>query len=77
MVDTYEHSVKVAEEEVRNTIEKLKQNGNYYESMIKLQEQDYEQEVVKLQADFVDQQTEYNRAKKDLDNREEELQFEF
>ena len=76
-MDTYEHSVKVAQEEVRNTIEKLKQNGNYYESMIKLQEQDYEQEVVKLQADFVDQQTEYNRAKKDLDDREEELQFEF
>lgn len=38
LVDTYEHSVKVAQEEVRNTIEKLKQNGNYYESMIKLQE---------------------------------------
>lgn len=48
LVKTYEQSVKLAQEEVKNTIDKLKQNGRYYEGMIQLQEKDYELEVNKL-----------------------------
>lgn len=36
LLETYEHSVKLAQDEVKATIEKLRTNGTYYESMINL-----------------------------------------
>ena len=48
---------------MKNTIDKLKLNGNYYENMIRLQERDYEQEVTKLQADLIEEHTEFIKKK--------------
>lgn len=77
LVHTYEVSVRQAQEEVKLTIEKLRQNGSYYENMVKLQEKDYELEVSKLQSDLIEDHTEFVNRKRKLENEDEKLKEEY
>lgn len=77
LVRTYESSVKLAQDEVKSTIDKLRSNGSYYENMVQLQERDYENEVAKLQGDLIGEHTEFMRRKEDLQKKQNELKEDY